>query len=244
MTATDPGDSAAVIAIGHLKLTELTGHGFRSGNRSSLRAEVTQPRTVVGRSEDADLTVVDPSESVSRCHAIIECNSGGWWIYDWSTNGTLIESTDHAGHRRSVKLPHSTGERLSDGMQVWLANTVVLGVNFVRRAMTGTSTEKSSDEKALVPELIGDENNMRRVALALTQNYRRSPQLHRATPVDEIATEVNLSVSSVWNRLRDLADIPAVRVELGFGSLDRHELAEVIARLYPNFVEPRSGADG
>ena len=70
--------------------------------------EFHQAKTILGRGADCDLTLSLPS--VSRRHAVIQQESGGWMIWDLqSSNGTFV-------NRRRVN-----GERLQPGDQITLS---------------------------------------------------------------------------------------------------------------------------
>lgn len=74
-------------------------HGVRHN------VEVTEGSTVLGRSEDCDIPIVD--ESVSRVHAVIESQNGGWSIHDRnSRNGVYInqQKVDRAELRHNDRI--------------------------------------------------------------------------------------------------------------------------------------------
>lgn len=85
--------------------------GFRLSYTLQGRAcavEFHQAKTIIGRGVDCDLTL--PLSSVSRRHAVIQQESGGWMIWDLqSSNGTFL-------NRRRVN-----GERLQPGDQITLS---------------------------------------------------------------------------------------------------------------------------
>jgi hypothetical protein len=70
--------------------------------------EFHQAKTILGRGADCDLVL--PLSSVSRRHAVIQQESGGWMIWDLqSSNGTFV-------NRR-----RASGERLQPGDQITLS---------------------------------------------------------------------------------------------------------------------------
>jgi pSer/pThr/pTyr-binding forkhead associated (FHA) protein len=77
---------------------------------------------VIGRSDDCDLVVRDPS--VSREHAALHRRRDGWYVADLeSTNGTFVN-----GWRVSAPVPVSVGDVLTVGATSFQIVTTVLRV--------------------------------------------------------------------------------------------------------------------
>lgn len=66
----------------------------------------------IGRDPNMDWTLPDPNRFVSSCHIEIRHESGTYWLYDVSTNGTFVN-----GSTMRVKSPHALqhGDRLQIG---------------------------------------------------------------------------------------------------------------------------------
>ncbi len=80
----------------------------------SKEFELTQPETVIGRDESADLTI--PSQAVSRRHARLLREGDGYVLEDLgSSNGTFVNNQKLTGRRQ-----------LRSGDQIRLGQAVTL----------------------------------------------------------------------------------------------------------------------
>lgn len=78
------------------------------GGAEGTEHEVVQPRTVIGRGDEADWTVQD--DSVSKLHAAIEVGASGVRVVDLgSTNGTYVNGA------RSERADLKHGDRVQLG---------------------------------------------------------------------------------------------------------------------------------
>ena len=58
-------------------------------HRVVLAYQLTTERTVIGRSDEADLAL--PSDTVSRRHCVVERRGEAWWVVDQSRHGTVVD---------------------------------------------------------------------------------------------------------------------------------------------------------
>lgn len=72
----------------------MPGRSFRiyRPDGSSAACELTQPHIRIGRGDDKDIVLEDPSRSISRFHAQLVLNPDGRWILTdmKSANGTMV----------------------------------------------------------------------------------------------------------------------------------------------------------
>lgn len=87
---------AARPALAYLVVQRTHATGPRSGERLPLRSQSS-----IGRDASNDVVVND--EAASARHAVIELDSGSWWIEDQgSTNGTLLNGA-RLGRRERIR---------------------------------------------------------------------------------------------------------------------------------------------
>ncbi len=72
---------------------------FAEGGRSLFVQQLQPGRTLIGRSDRADIAL--PSDTVSRMHCFLERRLDGWWLVDRSRNGTLVNGQAVTRHHLS-----------------------------------------------------------------------------------------------------------------------------------------------
>jgi type VI secretion system protein ImpI len=55
----------------------------------------------IGRNENLDWTLPDPSRVISGKHCEVRCRDGAYWLHDVSTNGTFLNSATKKSKRPS-----------------------------------------------------------------------------------------------------------------------------------------------
>lgn len=70
----------------------------------------------IGRDAHLDWTLPDPTRYISSKHVEIRYREGGYWLHDVSTNGTLLNGSDHR-----MQAPH----RLSDGDRFTIGHYII-----------------------------------------------------------------------------------------------------------------------
>src|SRR3954454_7334159 len=69
----------------------------------------------IGRDQHLDWTLPDPTRYISGKHCEVRYRDGGYWLYDVSSNGTLLNGSDGR-----LKAPHrlQNGDRLTIGQYI------------------------------------------------------------------------------------------------------------------------------
>jgi type VI secretion system protein ImpI len=70
----------------------------------------------IGRDAHLDWTLPDPTRYISSKHAEIRYREGAYWLHDVSTNGTLLNGSDHR-----MQAPH----RLRDGDRITIGHYII-----------------------------------------------------------------------------------------------------------------------
>jgi hypothetical protein len=84
-----PVGATAAVSAGEAEELGLAHDARAILNVQGKRHELKRERVTVGRSRDCDITIEDPN--VSRRHAEVFLENGGWWIVDLgSTNGVEV----------------------------------------------------------------------------------------------------------------------------------------------------------
>src|SRR5262249_42207183 len=89
----------------------------------------------IGRDSHLDWTLPDPTRHISGKHAEIRYHDGGYWLHDVSSNGTLLNDSDHR-----MQAPHRlrTGDRFTIGHYI-IAVTVDADPGDVFKSVTPPS---------------------------------------------------------------------------------------------------------
>jgi type VI secretion system protein ImpI len=95
----------------------------------------------IGRDQHLDWTLPDPTRYISGKHCEVRYRDGGYWLYDVSTNGTLLNGSDGR-----LKAPHrlQNGDRLTIGQ--YIVGVAVDGEESAGRAATPTPAPVSYQE--------------------------------------------------------------------------------------------------
>ncbi len=73
----------------------------------------------IGRLESNTWTLPDPEKFVSSRHAVLSCDSDGFYVEDTSTNGTFINGLDR-------RVPQNQRVRLKDGDRIFIGDYEIL----------------------------------------------------------------------------------------------------------------------
>lgn len=59
----------------------------------------------IGRGIESDWVLADPERTISKLHCVIKWRPDGWWVEDWSANGTFLrDSRDRMGRGQAAPL--------------------------------------------------------------------------------------------------------------------------------------------
>jgi diguanylate cyclase (GGDEF)-like protein len=190
---------------------------FMDGIDCGASYRIEQPRMVLGRSETADLRVID--SGVSRHHAQIHVEEGRVLLEDLgSMNGTFVNGVSFVGRRV-----------LEDGDKIGLGPTIILKLSFqdpiderfqqriydqvTRDALTGAYKRECFDDRLAVV------SGARRVALLMldVDHFKRINDTHGHPVGDAVLVEIA-------NRVR-----PALRKDDFFARYGGEEFAVLCA---------------
>jgi type VI secretion system FHA domain protein len=73
----------------------------------------------IGRLDNNDWTLPDPSKFVSSRHAVLSCDAEGFHVEDTSTNGTFVNGLDR-------RVPKNERVRLQDGDRIYIGDYEIL----------------------------------------------------------------------------------------------------------------------
>src|SRR3954468_12913277 len=95
----------------------------------------------IGRDQHLDWTLPDPTRYISGKHCEVRYRDGGYWLYDVSSNGTLLNGSDGR-----LKAPHrlQNGDRLTIGQ--YIIAVALDGEESAGRPATPTTTPVSYQE--------------------------------------------------------------------------------------------------
>lgn len=190
-----------------LRLTRIDGGSFRLADGvDSPTATATPPSTVLGRSPDADVEIIDPSERVSRCHLILEAKGATWWAHDdFSGHGTWVRVPE----REPSRLPPGLGVPLENGLDLHVAGVVVIRLALKRRELRGKPTaEPERRSRSLLDLATGQQLPISEAIV----RYRNAERAFRHL----IDLGLITSTFTAFRRtLRELANHPAVRDSYG-----------------------------
>jgi hypothetical protein len=182
---------------------------------------------VIGRHPLASARLPREAATVSRTHLAFAPLGLTWHLWDCeSAHGTALFLPD--GERRRlvawVPVPIRGRQRLE------LAATLPVDV-YVRGAAAAGTLAAGTD----TPTLIVDED-LETAARALVAERRDNPANRHVPAVLELAAALYCSAGTVYNRLRELSELPAVieRLDpLEDQRLDRVALADALVTAYP-----------
>jgi hypothetical protein len=191
------------------------------------RLELPPSGGVVGRHPLAAARLPREAAAISRKHLAFAPLGVGWHAWDCeSSHGTTVTSLD--GSRRRlvpwVPVPVSHHQRFE------LASTLTLDVRVYSGDAEGTATAGGHTAALIAdPEL-------EIAARALVASRRENPANRQVPAVAELAGTLFCSTGTVYNRLRELWEQPAIVKRLGsLGAqrLDRLALADALISAYP-----------
>ena len=102
-------------------------------NGESTRLTLDRHGAIIGRSPHADWSLPDPKSYVSSTHCEIDYREGAYWLFDKSTNGTIVN-----GAAQRMAGPHE----LQDG------DEITIGHYRIQASLAGGSGAKAAPAKA------------------------------------------------------------------------------------------------
>jgi len=173
---------------------------FMDGVDRGASFRIEQPRTIIGRSESAQLRVVD--SGVSRQHALILLEDGKLFLEDLgSMNGTLVNGVSFVGRH-----PLADGDKISLGPTTILKLTLQdpLDERFQQKMydqtsrdeLTGAFNRKSFDDR------LAFVRGSRRIALVMfdVDHFKRINDTHGHTAGDAVLAEIGERVRPALRR--------------------------------------------
>lgn len=222
---------------GGLVLSGVTAGLFATpqGTTSSVRLAAGQ--SILGRSPDADVEIIDPTGRVSRRHVLLESAAGRWFLRDCgSTHGSIIKRDG-----RQVRLPPWMPQPLQGKAVLILARKVEITIVPEAPELEGVPTDIGSTAGSLIPVSSLLDDDLLPVAVALTAPYRESPPRIDCASVTEMLGQLPIARSTLYKRLGALGELPPIRGKLQapMGSAARtRELAAVLVAAYPMLIDP------
>ena len=194
--------------------------------------EVPEAGAVIGRGEDADVTVKEPDEYVSRGHLLLRASGVRWTAVDLgSSHGTQLLTA--AGN--SIDLSPEVPAPLAARDRLILARVALVDVTIEIARRKGRSTRQRAEER-LEREFLRPP--LDQLAFELLRPRRESPGSAVVPSPAILATRLNVSERAVYDYRKQLAAVRTLAGRLDREKLRWDELADAVAAVYPYLAAP------
>jgi pSer/pThr/pTyr-binding forkhead associated (FHA) protein len=212
-------------AVPPAKLLDSDGKPFE-------KFEVPEAGAVIGRGEDADVTVKDPDEYVSRTHLLLRASGVRWTAVDLgSSHGTQLLTA--AGN--SIQLSPGIPIPLADRDRLTLARVASVDVTIAIARRKGRPTRRRAEER-LEREFLRPP--LDQLAFELLRPRRESPGSVVVPSAAILAARLNVSERTVYEYRKQLAAARPLAGRLDREKLHWDELADAVAAVYPYLAAP------
>lgn len=219
-------------SLGRLWLRAVPGAELVDSRENPLeRFEVTPAGAMIGRGEDADVTVKEPEGYVSRHHVLLRASGVRWTAVDLSSHGTQLLTAGGDWHDLSpgVPIPLAAGDRLVLARVAWVEVEVEIA------ARKGRATREPKESR-LRGEFLRPP--LDRLAFELLRTRRQSPGSTVVPSPAVLAEKLDVSERTVYTYRDQLAALRPLARRLDREKLRWDELADAVAAVYPYLAAP------
>lgn len=214
-------------SLGRLWLRAVPNTELLDADEKTLaRFEVPPMGAVIGRGEEADVTVVEPEGYVSRRHLLLCAVGVRWMAVDLSSHGTqlLTAGGDSRDLSREVPFPLAPGDRLV------LARVAAVEITIETAARKGRATREAGTGRS-ERELL--RSPLDQLAFELLRPRRESPGSAVVPSPAVLADRLGVSQRTVYAYRDQLATVRPLARRLDPEKLRWDELADAVATVYP-----------
>jgi hypothetical protein len=219
-------------SLGRLWLRAVPGAGLLDRDGKALgRFEVPPAGAVIGRGEEADVTVAESEGYVSRRHLLLSAVGVRWMAVDLSSHGTRVLTVGGDSH----DLSHEVPVPLADGDRLILARVATIEITIEVAARKGRPTREAGAGRAERRLL---QAPLDQLAFELLRPRRESPGSAVVPSAAALADRIGVSERTVYTYRDQLAAILPSAHRLDPEKLRWHELADAVAAVYPYLATP------
>ena len=210
------------------------------GAANATRVEVDRNPTIVGRSPDVDVVIVDPGARISRSHLLLERRGLHWTVSDvGSRHGSLLWQRG-VGRTGLTLQPHMR-HRISGEAHIRVADVATLIVIVEPVELTGGRT--ADDPDPVSQDFAFPKERHIAFAFALTEPLRNPVGSLTPEPATAaaIAQALGIARTAVYPLADEVAALPMVKraLQLSWTSGSRPEgwrrdLAEALIHVFPD----------
>jgi FHA domain len=221
------------VSLGKLTLHAIPPAKLCDPNENPLSEFELQPEgAVIGRGEEADVTVAEPEGYVSRRHLLLRASGVRWMAVDLgSAHGTRLLTARGDSRELSPEVPVP----LATGYQLCLARVASVLIMIEIAGPKGRATREPrgarADREFLRPPLD-------QLAFELLRPRRESPGSAAIPSVPDLADRLAVSGRQVYTYREQLAAVRPLARRLDPDKLRWDELADAVAAVYPYLAAP------